>query len=447
MFPRIQFVIIFLMKKIITIICIISACIAIGLSIFLFQPNTTKHSNSEILATFSETQFYSNYKTLPEKSLNTYTLTFSTLNGKSLENPKLDTSINIHKTIDFEISSITVTFQILFGSEFSFALTTSNFEDLTITKQATEFVQPDNISLGIATSPSGNELGFVDENTNILYLVNEQYKQLAQEDGNPSALYVKAYAPTSTAFDFEISESCHFNIDKSDEYLILTGQTIGASYLTISAKDGSGASKKFLFRVQYVKATNVSGLPSQINIDLSNDIYFNLPQILPEPIYAKGHTISLQSSNTTLFTVSNNKITALKSGTGNLIVLIDGEEVLNVPVNIIGSITPQITFTINDLTKQELSKNINFDSNTNTITLNYTNLQDGYSTITINVSFLHYNGQLLPIDTNHIDPSLAVLKDSTSPGFGVGNANYVPYTINVLHKNAEIEIEFSKTIE
>ena len=59
---------------------------------------------------------------------------------------------------------------------------------------------------------------------------------------------------------------------------------------------------------------------------------------------------------------------------------------------------------------------------------------------------MYYSGTFTAAEASITDPQGAILRDTTSPGFGIASQSYVPYTINVLHKNAEIEIEFSKTI-
>ena len=168
-----HFDIIYLMKKIVIAICVISAVVAIILGICLSTSKPNKHASSEILTTFSEEEFFSNYQTLPEKSLLTYTVRFTALNGKSFENPSITSSNNITKTVETTDSIITVTFQILFGDEFSFTLLSNNFETLVITKQATEFVQPDTINISIHTTPSGQQVGYVDQSTNIVYIIME----------------------------------------------------------------------------------------------------------------------------------------------------------------------------------------------------------------------------------------------------------------------------------
>ena len=437
------------MKKIVIAICVISAVVAIILGICLSTSKPNKHASSEILTTFSEEEFFSNYQTLPEKSLLTYTVRFTALNGKSFENPSITSSNNITKTVETTDSIITVTFQILFGDEFSFTLLSNNFETLVITKQATEFVQPDTINISIYTTPSGQQVGYVDQSTNIVYIIDEQYKTQALEDGKPSTLYIKPYSPASCknpTFDASVAENGHIAIINQNEFFAISPKSIGASYITFSANDGSGASKKFLFRAEYVKAENVSGLPSKIDIELSESGVYELPVLSPVPIYAKDYEISFETSSPDLFTISNNKIEALKSGKGALIVKLDGVVFRTIPVDITGTFTPKFLFSLNDYTTETLSNNISFDESTNTITLNCANLEYDYSTITFNVAFMYYSGTLSPITADITDLSTAVLQDATTPGFGVASQNYVPYTINVLHKNAEIEIEFSKNL-
>lgn len=446
MFLPFQFAIIFLMKKIIIVISIICASFAIGLVMLLTPSPTQKHPTSDILTTFSHETFYSNYKTLPEKSLNTYTLQIHTLSGTKFETPSITTSTNITKTIEFDESSIKITFQILFGAEFSFTFTTSNYESLVITNHATEYVQPDNISLGISTSPLGQEVGYMDESTNVLYLVDEEHKLFALQDGKPSTLYIKAYAPAAcgcVTFDSEISETAHFNAEQQTEFLQISAKSLGTSYITFTANDGSGASKKFLFRVEFVKATTVSGLPTEISINVSENIYFAIPEIKPVPIYAKGYEIAFESSDESIFTITNTKITALKIGSANLVVKIDGEIAQTIPVVITGTFIPKFSFALNQSTISALGENISFDTATNTIILNYGGLENTYSTIIINVAFLYYNGNLFPINANISDPNTLILG---TPVFIVGNENFAPYKLNIMHQTSEIEIDFSKTI-
>ena len=437
------------MKKIVIVICAICAFLAIILGVCLSNSKPNKNPTTEILATFSAEEFYSNYRQIPEKSLITYTLEFSALNGKTFENPSLTSSTNITKTYDITDTKITVTFQILFGNEFSFTLSSENFETLSLSKHATEFVQPDSINTKISTSPNGQSLGYVDNSTNIIYIIDDQHKTQALEDGKPSTLYIVPYAPAScgnATFEASTSQSGHFEITTTEGYTQINPKSIGASYITFSANDGSGASKKFLFRIQYVKAENLENLPDSIDIDLSTSEIFEMPNISPVPIYAKGYEVSFESSNEEVFVVTGSKIKALKSGQGNLIVKLDDEVLKTIPVNITGNFTPKFTFALNHFTTAELGSSINFNENANTITLNCTNLEYDYSTIIINVGFMYYSGTFTAAEASITDPNGAILRDNTSPGFGVASQNYVPYTINVLHKNAEIEIEFSKTI-
>ena len=437
------------MKKIVIAICTVFALTAIILGICLSSSKPNKYPTSEILVTFSDKEFCSNYRQIPEKALITYTLEFSILNGTTFKNPSLTSSTNITKTYDIKDTKITVTFQILFGDEFSFTLTSENFETLTISKQATEFVQPDSINIEISTSPNAEAQGYVDNSTNIIYIIDDHHKTQALEDSKPSTLFVKAYAPAAcgdVVLQASVSENGHFEITVQEYFIEITPKSIGASYITFSATDGSGASKKFLFRVQYVKAESVQGLPDKIDIDLSTSDTFELSNISPVPIYAKGYEVAFESSNEEVFVVTNNKVKALKSGQGNLIVKLDGEVLKTIPVNITGNFTPKFTFSLNHFTTEELGSSINFNENANTITLNCTNLEYDYSTIIINVGFMYYSGTFTAAEASITDPQGAILRDATSPGFGIASQNYVPYTINVLNKNAEIEIEFSKRI-
>lgn len=446
MFLSCRFGIMFIMKKIIIAISVICACVATCLIIFLGQPSTPKHPQTEILASYSHETFYSNYKTQPEKALNTYTLELLALNGTPFENPAITSSTNITKTIQLTDTSISITFQILFGNQFSFTLTTSNFETFTTTKTATEYVQPDTISLRIAKEANGEELGFADNSTNVLYLVEDSYKTLALQGGHASTLYLKVYAPatcTNVTFDATISASSHFMMTTNQDLISITAESLGSSYITFTANDGSGASKKFLFHTKYVPATSLSGLPDEINVNLSESIYFTLPTLSPVPIYAQNYQLDFESTNSEIFTISGTKITAVKSGSANLIVKIDGEVFKTIPVLISGNILPQFSFSLNQSTTTALGNAINFNTQTNTITLDFSSLENTYSTIIIDVAFLYYDGQPLPITVDITDANSAILG---TPEFTVGNENSVPYKLNISHTASEIEINFSKTI-
>lgn len=437
------------MKKFFIIICIICSIIAGTVALVLSLPKSDSQKFSQDFLKFQVVDnptgtFYSNYKSSPTSSFEDYTIIISAENGENIKSPNLTHSANIQVIMQQNLgTSISIKFCILGGDSFSFTLDSENFESITKAYTSIEYTQKANIKLKISLDGGLTFEDYQNGVNNIIYFVEPSQMQNAEQDGYKTSLVFKAVDTNNPDKQFIFTTSA------SGCLKIINGElgyvSVGSSYLTATASDGSGASKAFLFFVKYVSPTSIEGLPSEIEIDFSHTNSYLLPSHTVKPEYADGYTISYKSGNSDLFTIKGHTITALSPGETQLIVLVNEIAFMQIPVTIKESpLPPAFTFKINSTSQKLFGQHLTLSDNL--LTLTTKNITSSYITIVIDVGITSFESGLNNITVSYQDPNGIIFSTAGEPTFGIGTETYIPCTIYLLKKTGTVNLTFSKTI-
>lgn len=441
------------MKKIILFICLIVAAAAAGTIAFLMlaSPATqTKFSKDEILFTTitdKDGEFVSNrtYALGDEPSYEVYEIKISNTKNVAFENAVVEHSGNVFVNSQTTGADIKISFQIVSGTSFSFTISSDNFETATMMYHAREYIQHESLKLKVATSPTGPFADFV-EDEGTLYLVENQNKAAALADGFPSELWVIPYSTThpGATFTTKVAASGNLELSGNQAPYRLTAKSEGASQLQIYTQDGSNVGKHAIFACKYVSPTGISGLPSKIDIDMSAETQYFLPNFTVLPVYAQNYEISFESTNQNVFTFENGKITAIATGSAELWVKIDDEVIKEIPVHISYTKQPELTFAINPATAEQFAGDITLSDNVLTLNLHVIQI---WATVKINVGIVNFGGAVENISANVADPNNLLFAPAGVPSFEVGGISHLVYTINLSKVAGSLSIEFSKVID
>lgn len=436
------------MKKILIVVISVCAAIAGLTAIFLTLPNTPFQKYAKELIIFeavenSDEKFYSNLRTHPTTEYNDYKISIYNTLGKSFENSVLTNSTNIQiKNFQRNNTSLDLTFNIISGTTFSFTLESDNFETITKNYSATEYTQPDDIALKVSADGI-NYSDYMAAENNILYFVDAEHLSAAHNDGYPTSLQLLPYDihNPSSNFNVSVSPSGAFSCFEN----ILTCTKGGNSYVTISATDGSGAEKNFMFYAKYVNPTSIQGLPETITIDLSTNTTFTLPAYSVLPEYAKGYTISFEPTKD-IIKIDNKKVSGLEIGECSLLVKADGVKLKEIMVSVIKSLPDYtINYGINDYTLQLFNNAISISGNA--ITLDLSENNSSYVTITIDISVTNYFGKLENINISIKNNSDFILFEEAGPlSLDYADKTKVYCNIFLLNKIGSITLNFSVNI-
>ena len=442
------------MKKVILFICIIVAAAAAGTIAFLMlaSPATqTKFSKDEILFTTitdKDGEFVSNrtYALGDEPSYEIYEIKISNTKNVAFENAVVEHSGNVFVNSQTTGADIKISFQIVSGTSFSFTISSDNFETATMMYHAREYIQHESLKLKVATSPTGPFEDYLAGSNSNLYIIENQYKAAALADGFPSELWVIPYSTTHPGATFitTVAASGHLNLDGNTAPYRLTAKSAGVSKFQFYAQDGSGTGVGYSIVCKYVSPTGISGLPSKIDIDMSAETQYFLPNFTVLPVYAQNYELTFESTNQNVFTFENGKITAIATGSAELWVKIDDKVIKEIPVNITFTHPPALTFAINSITAEQFSGNIALIDNI--LTLNIDAVK-GWATIKINVGIANFGGAIENISANVADPNNILFAAAGAPSFEVGNIESVVYTIHLSKTAGSLSIEFSKVID
>lgn len=351
------------------IISSVIVVILIVVALLVYLPHNEKLSSESIEFSFSNENFKSNYK--EGSTCDSYTLTISTTKNK-FENPYLSSSVNVQMSTSaiYNDYSIMVNFKIVSGTSFWFELETENYQTIKKEYSATEYIQSSRIQLQINNGT--NTQNFVNNVNNLLFLVEDEYKLQAQQDGFFTELNLLPYEKETNnhLFTMSVAPTGKLNLNGNK----LTGKDVGNSDVTVWANDGSGAHKDFRFTVDYVKANDFSFSEELIQLDIaSTEISTFQGNVLP--IYSHDKTFQIESDNAEIFTVnnSNKQLYPKNTGNANLIVRF-GEKSKTIPVAVVNTATQKISIRLNEYLPTSCFNLQNQSGNVYNLTIDKSNL-------------------------------------------------------------------------